>query len=211
MNSPNILSPGALDLWDVSRDELNQLLEENPSLRGMLFGYVAELKLTQLLNSIPEITSSMKFDNHDRSKKYDRFIEYRGHSFRIESKSLQTNSIRYIQPDSPEQRGHYQGKTQVDASDRRNVALPNGETLATTCLLVGDFDLLAVNLFAFENKWRFAFAKNNELPRSNYKKYTSYQRQYLLATLVTVTWPPRPPLYEDPLPLLDEIFLERTT
>jgi len=92
---------------------------------------------------------------------------------------------------------------------RRNVTFPDGVTLSTTCLLAGDFDLLAVNLFGFENKWRFAFAKNNELPRSKYAKYRPYQRQYLLASLVTITWPLQHPFYEDPLPLLDEIVQER--
>lgn len=203
--------PKILDLWNVSREDLNQLIEENPSLRGMLLGYVAEFKLKQLFESIPEITKSFKHDDHNRIEKYDRSIVYKGQEFRIEVKSLQTNSIRYVQPTSRELGGYYLGKAQVDASDRRNVTFPDGVTLSTTCLLVGDFDLLAVNLFGFENEWRFAFAKNSELPRSKYAKYTPYQHQYLLASSVTITWPLQHPFYENPLPLLDEMVLEGKT
>jgi hypothetical protein len=149
-----------------------------------------------------------QWSSHNESFK---FILYREQNIRIEVKSLQTNSIRYIHSASSDSEGYQQAKVQVDASDRREVTFPNGETLSTTCLLVGDFDLLAVNLFAFENKWHFAFAKNDDLPRSKYKKYSEDQRQFLLASAVTITWPLRPPFYEDPLKLLDEIVLDRQT
>ena len=34
-----------LDEWGITPEQLTALLNENPSLRGMLLGYVAELKL----------------------------------------------------------------------------------------------------------------------------------------------------------------------
>jgi hypothetical protein len=43
----------------------------------------------------------------------------------------------------------WQGKAQVDASDSRTISLPDGSTMKTTCLLRGEFDILAVNCFAF--------------------------------------------------------------
>jgi hypothetical protein len=191
---------GILDLWKVSKDELNLVIEANPSLRGMLFGYVAELKLTEILDATPGVTASMKFDDHDRSKKSDRYITYRNKPLHVESKSLQTNSIRY----NEETRVH-SGKAQVDASDRRTVMLPSGAQLQTTCLLKGEFDLLAINLFAFEHEWRFAFAKNSDLPCTRFRAYDDEAQACLLATLVTVTWPPEPPFYADPVPLLDDL------
>lgn len=178
-------------------------MDKNPSLRGMLLGYLAELKVEQLLSAHTEVTYSTKYDDHDRKKKGDCFITYRGQDFVVEVKSLQTNSVK-------KEDDRWIGKVQVDASDRRQVTLPDGSTLATTCLLAGGFDLLAVNLFAFEEEWRFAFAKNSDLPRSKYKKYTPKQRQWLLATLVRVTWPPEPPFHAEPFGLLDEIARDRT-
>ncbi|MCI0561569.1 MAG: hypothetical protein MN733_24030, partial [Nitrososphaera sp.] len=144
-----------------------------------------------------------KYDDHDRSRPSDLEIYYRGFPITIEVKSLQTASV--------ERSGdRYYGKFQCDASDRRTVRLPNGEAIQTTCLLVGQFDLLAVNLFSFEDEWRFAFVRNVDLPRSRYHRYTPEQRQYLLATLVTVTWPVQPPFEAEPFRLMDEIVFEKS-
>lgn len=120
----------------------------------------------------------------------------------VEVKSLQTATIK-------EADGVLSARFQCDASDRRLVTLPNGEQIQTTCLVVGEFDLVAVNLFAFQDVWRFVFARNKDLPRSRYPKYSPEARQYLLASLMTVTWPPAPPFYAEPFALLDEIVRER--
>lgn len=87
--------------------------------------------------------------------------------------------------------------------------MPDGSSLTTTNLLAGEFDLLAINIFAFHERWEFLFAKNSDLPRSKYRNYTPEQRAHLLATSVPVTYPPEPPLYAEPYALLDEIIGER--
>ena len=129
----------------------------------MIMGYVAEFKLTKLLEVNADVSESMKYDDHDRTQKGDRVIVYKGHRFVLESKSLQTHSIR-------KDGTRWTAKAQVDASDRRTVIFPDGTKLNTTCLRVGDFDILAVNLFALEGKWDFVFAKNSDLPRSSWKR-----------------------------------------
>jgi len=78
----------------------------------------------------------------------------------------------------------------------------------TTLLLRGEFDVLAVNCYAFNQKWHFAFAKNSDLPTSNFKKYTQVQRENVIASLVTVTWPPEPPFRADLRELLAEMVVE---
>jgi hypothetical protein len=167
-----------------------------------MFGYVAEMKLRKIWFSDERVTHAVKYDDHDRKKKGDLVITYRGHSFIVESKSLQTNSIRKAGD-------KFTGRAQCDASDRRIISLPDGSSVNTTCLLVGEFDLLAVNIFGFNDEWRFLFAKNKDLPRSSYRGYTQAQRQYLLASLVPVTYPPEPPLYDEPFKLLEEIIEDR--
>lgn len=191
-----------LDRWDITPEELTEVIDQNPSLRGMIIGYLAELKLENLWFSGKEITAVTKHDDHDRKKKGDRVIHYKGHEFIFESKSLQTAMIRKTDDG-------WIGKAQVDASDRREVVLPNGTSLTTTCLLKGEFDILAVNIFAFEDTWRFVFAKNSDLPTSKYAKYTEYQRQHLLATLVEVSWPPKLPFFDEPFTLMNEIIQNR--
>ena len=165
----------------------------------MLLGYLAELKLEKLWLRRTGISDVSKHDDHDRKKKGDRVVAYKGREFIFESKSPQTNTIRKTDEG-------WVGKTQVDASDRRERLLPDGTKVNTTCLLRNEFHILAVNVFAFEDKWRFVFAKNSDLPSSKYTHYTEYQRSHLLATLVTVHWPPKPPFYEEPLTLMNEML-----
>ena len=140
-----------------------------------------------------------KPDDHDRKKKGDRIVRYQGRDFIFESKSLQTATIQ-----STDQ--GWVGKAQVVASDRREVVLPDGSSVSTTCLRRGEFDMLTINIFAFEKKWRFVFAKNEELPTSSFSRYSPYQRRHLLATLVTVHWPPTPPFRDEPFTLMNELL-----
>lgn len=197
------MSNSILERWDITVEELTDVVDQNPSLRGMILGYLAELKLEKIWLSNDRISKVGKYDDHDRKKKGDRVIHYKGHKFIFESKSLQTTMNRKTSDG-------WAGKAQVDASDRRDVKLPDGSTLATTCLLRGEFDILAVNVFSFENIWRFVFAKNTHLPTSRYAKYTDYQRRHLLATLVDVHWPPKPPFFVEPFTLMNEIIQNRT-
>lgn len=192
-----------LDEWEITPEQLTQLLNSNPSLRGMLLGYVAELKLKEIITSFPEVSYTTKFDDHDRKKKGDLYIVYHGRAFDVETKSLQTNMIKY-----DEENKEWIGKAQVDASDRRTIILPSGEELNTTLLLRGEFDVLAVNCYAFENKWRFVFARNSDLPFSSYKKYSEEARTALIASLIPVTYPPKPPFYSDLRALLNEMIAD---
>lgn len=188
-----------LKRWGISEQDLTELVDQNPSLRGILLGYVAERKFHETFLDHPAITEKGKDDDHDRTRKGDCRITYKGKNLVIEVKSLQTNLVKNLGEDC------WLGKSQVDASDSREVRFPDGSTLKTTCLLRGEFDLLAVNCFAFGDQWRFAFALNSDLPQNTYKKYTEYQRKRLLPTLIAVEWPLKPPFKENPFELLDRL------
>ena len=192
------MSQDILTTLGLTAQELTEIVRENPSLRGFLSGYISEYKLRKFFAADKRISNVRKYDDHDRSKKSDIVFTYKGVDISVEVKSLQTNSIR-------KENEAFFGKTQVDASDKRPVKLPNGKTVNTTCLLIGEFDLLAVNLYGFENKWNYIFSKNTDLPRSNFRGYTPAQKKYLIATLIGVNWPAKPPFTDDPFPLLDEI------
>ncbi len=189
-----------LKRWKITVQELTEVVDQSPSLRGILLGYIAEKKFHDAFLNHPSITEIGKDDDHDRRRKGDRRILYRGKPFTIEVKSLQTNLVKRLGEDQ------WIGKTQVDASDCRDVPLPDGSRLRTTCPLRNEFDLLAVNCFAFGEKWRFAFALNRELPLNTYRKYTEYQRSCLLPTLITIEWPLKPPFAADPFELLDRLI-----
>ena len=186
--------------WDITEQEFTELVKSNPSLRGMILGYIAEQKFQSICLDHPAISATSKDDDHDRSKKGDRRIIYKGKSFTIEVKSLQTHTVKKLGDDI------WEGKSQVDGSDRRVVTFPDGTELNTTLLLRGEFDILAVNCFAFGGQWRFSFCKNDDLPTSTFTKYTEIQRKGLIASLIPVTWPPKPPFTNNLYKLLDELL-----
>lgn len=193
---------GIIEDWRLSLEDLNAILSERPSARGPLIGFVSEYKLQRGIFSDARIHKLKRYDDHDRSRPADFSFEYQGEEITVEVKSLQTRSVR-------RNNGGYVGRCQVDASDCRKVILPNGSEIVTTCLLPGKFDILAVSLFEFGQKWRFAFIRNGDLPKSKHRAYTEYQRENLLATSVRLTWPLEPPFVESPFPLLDVIVRER--
>ncbi len=189
-----------LKKWDITEEELTELVDQNPSLRGILLGYIAEKKFQDAFLNHPQIEDILKDDDHNRKRKGDRRILYKGQTFLIEVKSLQTNTIKNLGDDK------WIGKTQVDASDSREVTFPDGSKLKTTCLLRHQFDLLAINCFAFGEKWRFAFILNSDIPSNTFKKYTKYQQKHLLPSLVSLEWPLQPPFTYDPFDLLDKLI-----
>ncbi len=185
--------------WQLTVEELTHIVDTNPSMRGLMLGYVAEYKLRKMYFEDSRITALVKDDDHDRKNKGDiRFI-YRGQSSRIESKSLQSKTIK------PTQEG-FAASFQCDASDCRTVRFGDGTEIKTTCLLAGEFDIVAVNLFAMEEEWRFGFALNRDLPHSRYKKYSAFQQSQLIASLIKITYPLQPPFVTDPFLLLDRLI-----
>lgn len=191
-----------LERWQISAEELTQIVDENPSLRGFIFGYVSEYKARSYFDGHKDIERLMKYDDHDRTSKGDISFYYKGREFRVEAKSLQTNSVVKVGAKK------WTGKFQCDASDRRKILLPNGHTVNTTCLAVGEFDIVAVSLYAFGDKWRFAFAKNSDLPHpgTRSRNIAEEDRQYLIKTLIDITWPLKSPFTTDVYSLLDTML-----
>ena len=46
-----------LERWDITAEELTEVVDQNPSLRGMILGYLAELKLEKLWLSRNQIAA----------------------------------------------------------------------------------------------------------------------------------------------------------
>ena len=105
-----------LKKWHLTEQELTEIIAFNPSMRGLMLGYIAEYKLLKMHFSDPCFESVHKKDDHDRSHKGDLNVTYKGKEYKIECKSLQTNSIRKVNDG-------YDGKYQCDASDRAELKL----------------------------------------------------------------------------------------
>lgn len=201
---------GFLEDWDLSYDEINELLTANPSLRSFVMGYAAEIKCRNMyFAGHPDIYDIYKPDDHDRTEKGDWILDYRGHRIALEVKSLQSNSLR------PNARGEVNPNYQCDASDARTVIFQDGSSVHTTALLVGEFDVVAVNIHAFTGEWDFAFCKNEDLltmegaTRGAAAGYTPMQQRSLIKTLQPMPLDVPPPYTRDPFVLFDEIIEER--
>lgn len=87
-------------MFGVTLKYLTEVVVANPSLRGIIIGYIAERKLWDWFASDGRVTAIRKDDDHDRDSKGDLVITYKGFDFRIEVKSLQTNSIQILDKDT---------------------------------------------------------------------------------------------------------------
>ncbi len=187
--------------WGITANELAEIVAENPSMRGLMFGFVAEYKLKKEWLLRPGIANIVRPRSHDRKKKCDFTFDYRGINVRLEVKCLDTPKVKFNE-------GVYTGTFQCNASDTTEVTLPNGRKVTTNCLVADGFDVLAVCLFAFGKKWRFAFAKNKELPRTTWRGYTPAQQKYLLKSAMNISWPLHPPYVTDLFTVLDRLVSE---
>lgn len=172
----------------VSPEDLVTSIKRAPSLRGMILGYIAEEMFEKYVPEKYGFISSEdieKHDDHDRQfNKSDRTIKNTGRLYRIQLKSIQTNSIKRNLDT-----GLLQADVQNDASDSRPVSLPNGKSVTTTCYARGDYDILAVPLFPFTGEWNYAYKRNIDCRSTTSKKYTEEEAKFLLATTEIITWP----------------------
>jgi hypothetical protein len=183
--------------WAESETIL-RVLEETPSVRGMVYGNFAEAMFADSLVSLGiPVADQLRDDDHAKTKS-DRTFKRGTRSYTVQLKSMQTGSIKELDD------GSFRAKIQCDASDKRPIELPNGHTVATTCYKTGEFDVLAVPLQPFTGKWSYAFRLNETLPRTTWRNYEDEDKPYLLATLVPITWPLGDDWTTDLFALLDE-------
>lgn len=197
--------------WDATRREFNEVFNRNPSLMGMMKGYMAEEKLkTTYLEDHPRVENLFSPDDHDRDMKGDWRFDWDGEEhIVVEVKCLQSNYVE--RRETREGDIEYFGKYQCDASDSREIELEHGESVGTTLLEVGEFDVLAVGVFEFGEEWNFVFAKNEDLPRTSHHEYPDKVQERLIKGMHDIEYPiTEDSIYsEDIWPLVEETVEER--
>lgn len=186
----------ALHELDISNAELNEMINAQPSLRAVLLGHSARLKLKRLMSSYA--TKVDEQDDHNRARRGSITVHYRGCEIAVRCCSVQSGSIHHDRPAS----------FQCDASDKRPIELPNGNVVSTTCVLTNSFDIAAVSLFALTKKWDFAFipsSKMRTLGSSSRSKLSAIDRGWLLATTHRIPFPIADPYTCNYTSLFDEI------
>jgi hypothetical protein len=176
-------------LKDISREDLEEIISENPSLRGYLQGYIAEIQLKKKLSTLPGVTSITKIPDRD-SRRGDLLMSYKGIELTVEVKCLSALAIKENFLD-----GGHEGVISLKNSDRKHI----GEGAHTCCLSRGEFDILAVCTFAVTQEWTFLFIENQYLPSSKF-----YPERLL--SKIKINTQNTPLLHADPVVVLDSVF-----
>lgn len=179
---------------------MNEICEKNPSFRSFLIGYQAEYMARREISRQLGVTKFKKYDDHDRTKHGDIWFEYNGREYSVEVKCLQSNYSTYN-----EQTNTWKGKFQCDGSDATDVVLPNGHVVHTVAYPFGLFDIVAIGMFSFGNKWQFAFAKTKDLASRRYTSRSNISEEdcpYFIKTMQDISLPLRAPYTTKILELL---------
>lgn len=169
--------------FDVPASIHKELASENSLYRGFSFGYVAERKFMEHLKDKYSIDNAYKPKDRDHTHGHcDCIFDYQGQIVRIQIKSIGTPTIKY-------KNNKLWAHVSNDGSDKRNVTLPNGDTVHTCSYVVDGYDILAVPTLLFTEDWNFVYKLNRNCRRKTHGNFTEEQKQYLLATSEEICWP----------------------
>lgn len=183
-----MLIPGRELLSGVTISDLESIIDENPSFRGYVHGYLSELYLKKQLTEIEGVTEVLKIP--DRApEKGDFLVTYLGRIFTVEVKSLSSHALK-----EDLLNGGWTGKVSIKRTDSE---IANEQGARTSCLLRGEFDILAICTFSITKEWDFQFIANKYLPSSDL-----YRDR--LSTTITVNTINTPKLTKN----IEEVFLE---
>lgn len=179
---------------EINLNSLAESVANNPSLRSFIIGYQAEYMAKRAIAKqlgLDPAADFKKYDDHDRTHHGDIWFTYKGREYSVEVKSLQSRLCVY-----DEDSDSWSGKYQCDGSDATDVTLPNGSVEHTVAIPFGLFDFVCVGLFSFGGKWRFAFAKCEDLQPMSAKgrsKISVDNRKYFIKTMQDITMPLKSP------------------
>jgi hypothetical protein len=148
---------GEFLLSSLPPGRLAACIDENPSFRGFLHGYISEEKLRDLLKATEGIENVAKIPDHSL-RKGDFAFSYLGKDFTIELKNL---ASRRLYPDILN--GGVDGTVMLKSTDTKKIS----EELTTHHLPRGTFDILAVCTVTLDEQWTFKFILNKNVPSSD--------------------------------------------
>lgn len=177
-------------LQGFSLSDIEGLALENPSLRGYLQGYLAELRLKERLLSCPGVSSVSKIPDSS-SVKGDFHVEYLGSTLTVEAKSFRSNSAKY-DPLSES----WSASVQCKNPGSRLLNVVGQGLVQAVCVEERRFDVLAICTYPITGQWGFLFCPEFFLPRAE-KKPGFLQSSFTIDVLNT------PGVYTDPVSAFD--------
>lgn len=180
-----------------SREDIEALIEENSYLRGYLQGYLAEKKLKDLLLQVSGVTEVHKIPDSKKGKA-DFKVVYQGVEVLIESKSLQTGSIKDdILNDT------WRGTVSIKNTDKRELKIEGEQSIVSTHAIRGQYDILAISTYAVYGDWEFVYIENEYIPPRSMKT------PGLLKTAFVVNPETTPCVTPDIVAILDAVLVKK--
>ena len=156
-------SPTSALLEGFTLSDVESLAQDNPSLRGYLQGYLAELRLQELLLGLEEVNYVEKIPDSAQVKG-DFFVEYRSHLLTVEAKSFRSGSSRF----NP-LLDTWDATVQCKNPGSRSLSFADGRQVTASCVEERRFDVIAVCTYPVTGRWEFLFAPEFCLPRAEGK------------------------------------------
>jgi len=145
----------------LSKEAFAKMLDNNPSCKGLLVGYMAEQILADKLLCLSGFKSVVKIDDQD-DKKGDLDVIFRQDG--VEKRfSIEVKCVRSKTGKEPPLTGGVSGNVYTGTSD--SIMLEEGGR--TSCSLAGAFDVLAVCMVTITGEWDFYFIHQKYMPRSD--------------------------------------------
>ena len=137
-------------------DDLEYLIDLNPSMRGYVQGYLAELTLMRQLKVIEGVTAVMKIP--DMSYRTGDFeVIYLGVPITRECKSILSNTVTQDGLNDS-----WSGVVTIKRTSQECVV--DGEKHRVSNIIKGGFDILALSCYAVSGEWDFQFIEEKYLP-----------------------------------------------
>jgi hypothetical protein len=197
-----------LNLWerlDLTPELLAEIINENSTVQGMLFGYAAEYNARDLIK--PLVSKIKKINDQKRGQTGDWSITYQQQIIKMEVRCIhEADAKRHIGINM------HQAIVPLDVSSKRELTLPNSNiTLRTVNVLRDHYDVLCVGCFHIYHKRSFAFILTKDIPslsNSKDKELKPYQHLFL-PTTIKINFPLKPPYYDDPIKAFDALLHHR--
>lgn len=153
--SSNNASAAKRLLKGIALSDIEKLAASNPSLRGYLQGYLAEMFLQKQLEATPGISNVVKINDQNTSVRGDFKFLYGGKEFSVECKSFSERGFRF----TPLEGGWYS-----TVNLKRSGAVQEEGKARSVNVKRGEFDVLAISTFNVTGTWEFLFIHNRFLP-----------------------------------------------
>jgi hypothetical protein len=180
--------------YNISLEELTELIEDNSHVKAFMGGQFSEFHFRKLIKTHPDVTHWYKPSDNDASDKGDVVVTYKDVSIALEVKTVRTSS-------SPKGKGFrvktdlfgttWHGHFQIRGSRSHTLDFLDGSKTRTYNVKRGQYDIIVVCVYPFTGKYEYMYCLEKNIPSlTPSDKTTPLQASELLKGHMKIQWPP---------------------